>query len=227
MSVNLPDIKAFGTAPFEAFTAATASSTKGLQTIAAETTDYSKKSFEKSRVLFEKLTGVKKIDEAIQLQSDFAKSAYEDFVAHATRIGELYSSLAKEAFKPITVTSPAKPSVVAEPPKSALPRPKSRRLHSLQPLSCRGRPPPSRTDLKQFGATHLNQRKKCSINFCSSSIFSVGARGAQRRGQLSPATLSSACIARSSNGRALFFARSLPYCRGTMRSRGGLKVFSS
>ena len=61
MSVNFPDIKAFGTAPFEAFTAATASSTKGLQAIAAETTDYSKKSFEKSRVLFEKLSSVKKI----------------------------------------------------------------------------------------------------------------------------------------------------------------------
>ena len=84
------------------------------KTIAAETTDYSKKSFEKSRAHFEKLIGVKKIDEAIQLQSDFAKSAYEDFVAHATKIGEMYSSLAKEAFKPITVASPAKPSVVAE-----------------------------------------------------------------------------------------------------------------
>ena len=114
MSVNLPDIKAFGKAPFEAFSAATASSTKGLQAIAAETTDYSKKSFEKSRVLFEKLTGVKKIDEAIQLQSDFAKSAYEDFVAQATKIGEMYSSLAKEAFKPITVASSEKPSVPAE-----------------------------------------------------------------------------------------------------------------
>ena len=114
MSANFPDIKAFSTTPFEAFSAATASSTKGLQAIAAETTDYSKKSFEKSRVLFEKLTGVKKIDEAIQLQSDFAKSAYEDFVAEATKIGEMYSSLAKEAFKPITVASPAKPSVVAE-----------------------------------------------------------------------------------------------------------------
>jgi len=109
MSTNFPDIKAFSTAPFEAFTTATASSTKGMQAIAAETTDYSKKSFEKSRVLFEKL-----IDEAIQLQSDFAKSAYEDFVAEATKIGEMYSSLAKEAFKPITVASPAKPSVVAE-----------------------------------------------------------------------------------------------------------------
>ena len=118
MSTNFPDIKAFGTAPFEAFSTANTASIKGLQAIAAETTDYSKKSFEKSRAHFEKLIGVKKIDEAIQLQSDFAKSAYEDFVAHATRIGELYSSLAKEAFKPITVTSPAQPSVVAEPWKA-------------------------------------------------------------------------------------------------------------
>ena len=118
MSVNFPDIKAFGAAPFEAFTAATASSTKGLQAIAAETTDYSKKSFEKSRVLFEKLSGVKKIDEAIQLQSDFAKSAYEDFMAQATKIGEMYSSLTAEAFKPITVATPAKPSAVAEPFKA-------------------------------------------------------------------------------------------------------------
>ena len=69
MSANFPDIKAFSTAPFEAFSAATASSTKGLQDIAAQTTDYSKKSFEKSRVLFEKLTGVKKIDEADEMVS--------------------------------------------------------------------------------------------------------------------------------------------------------------
>jgi hypothetical protein len=120
MSVNFPNIKAFGKAPFEALTAATASSTKGLQAIAAETTDYSKKSFEKSRVHVEKLIGVKKIDEAIQLQSDFARSAYEDFVAQATKIGEMYSSLAKETLKPITVASSEKPSVPAESWKAPL-----------------------------------------------------------------------------------------------------------
>jgi phasin family protein len=113
-----PDIKAFGTNPFEAFTTATTSSTKGLQAIAAETTDYSKASFEKSRALFEKLMNVKKIDEAIQLQSDFAKSAYEDFLAYATKIGEMYSSLAKEAFKPINVASPAQSPVAAPPSKA-------------------------------------------------------------------------------------------------------------
>jgi hypothetical protein len=43
---------------------------------------------------------VKKVDEAVQLQTEFAKSAYEDFVAGATRIGELYTAMAKDAFKP-------------------------------------------------------------------------------------------------------------------------------
>jgi hypothetical protein len=115
MSIKFPEIKAFDTAQFEAFTAAADSSTKGLQAIAAETTDYSKKSFEKTRQLCEKLVGVKKIEVAIKLQLDFAKSAYEDFVAQATKMGGMYSSLAKESFKSINAAPPAQPSVVAEP----------------------------------------------------------------------------------------------------------------
>ena len=43
---------------------------------------------------------MKNVNEAIQLHSDFAKSAYEDFIAEATKIGSLYSDLAKEAFTP-------------------------------------------------------------------------------------------------------------------------------
>ena len=111
MAVDFPEIKAFSPASFGPFA-------KGLEAIAAETTDYSKKSFEKSQAFFEKLFGVKKIDEAIQLQSDFAKSAYDDFLAYATKIGETYSGLAKEAFKPVNVASPAQPPVVAPPSKT-------------------------------------------------------------------------------------------------------------
>jgi hypothetical protein len=115
-----PDIVSFRTNPFEAFTTATTSSTKGLEAIAAEARDYSKNSFEKSHAFFEKLIGLKKIDEAIQLQSDFAKSAYDDFLAYAAKIGELYSSLAKEAFKPINVASPAQSPVSASPSKATV-----------------------------------------------------------------------------------------------------------
>lgn len=101
MAGTFDGVTLLGKEQFEAASAAAAAVTKGWQSIAAETTDYSKKSFEKSRILAEKLIGVKKIDEAIQLQSEFAKSAYEDFVAEATKITELYSNIAKEVFKPV------------------------------------------------------------------------------------------------------------------------------
>ena len=101
MVANFDSVQQLGKDQFEAVSAATAALTKGLQGIATETTDYSKKSFEKTRELAEKLVGVKKIDEAVALQSEFAKSSYEDFVAEATKLGELYTALAKEVFKPI------------------------------------------------------------------------------------------------------------------------------
>ncbi|QGM98789.1 phasin family protein [Methylocystis parvus] len=101
MVANFESVQQLGKEQFEAVSAAAAAVTKGWQSIAAETTDYSKKSFEKSRLLAEKLIAVKKIDEAFALQSDFAKSAYEDFVAEATKIGELYTSMTKEVLKPI------------------------------------------------------------------------------------------------------------------------------
>jgi hypothetical protein len=101
MVANFESVQQIGKEQFEAVSAAAAAVTKGWQSIAAETTDYSKKSFEKSRLLAEKLITVKKIDEAIALQSDFAKTSYEEFIAEATKLGEMYSSLAKEVFKPM------------------------------------------------------------------------------------------------------------------------------
>ena len=74
--------------------------TKGSQAITAEFVDYSKKSFEDGTKLVEKLFGAKSLDKAIEIQTDYAKTAYEGFVAQASKIGELYADLAKEAYKP-------------------------------------------------------------------------------------------------------------------------------
>ncbi|TDH36166.1 phasin family protein [Pseudohoeflea suaedae] len=76
------------------------SMTKGFQQIAAEAADYSKKSYEDSAAAFEKLVTAKSLDKAFEVQSDYAKTSYEGFVAQATKMGELYTDLAKEAYKP-------------------------------------------------------------------------------------------------------------------------------
>ncbi len=74
--------------------------TKGLQAIATEATDYSKKSYEDGAAAFEKLAATKSLEKAMEVQSEYVKSAYEAFVAEATKMGELYTDLAKEAYKP-------------------------------------------------------------------------------------------------------------------------------
>ena len=73
---------------------------KSAQAIAAEVADYSKKSFEEGTAALEKLFGVKSLEKAIEVQTEYAKSAYEGFVAEATKIGELYADMAKETYKP-------------------------------------------------------------------------------------------------------------------------------
>jgi hypothetical protein len=73
---------------------------KGGQAIAAEVVDYSKKAFEEGTAALEKLFGVKSFEKAIELQTEFAKTSYEGFVAKASKIGEMYADLAKETYKP-------------------------------------------------------------------------------------------------------------------------------
>jgi hypothetical protein len=74
--------------------------TKNAQAIATELADYSRKSFEASAAALEKLTSAKTIDKAMEVQNEYLKSSYQDFVAQSTKLTELYSELAKEAYKP-------------------------------------------------------------------------------------------------------------------------------
>jgi len=43
---------------------------------------------------------VKRGDVDVQVQTEYAKTSYEGFVAKASKIGELYADLAKESYKP-------------------------------------------------------------------------------------------------------------------------------
>jgi hypothetical protein len=73
---------------------------KGAQTIAVESADFAKKSFEQGTATIEKLVGAKTLDKALEIQTAYLRSAYEGLVAQSTKMGELYANLAKDAFKP-------------------------------------------------------------------------------------------------------------------------------
>ena len=82
-------------APFAMFTMQDSLVTAQMLEIVAEATDYTKKSFDDRFALFEKLAGAKSFDSAFRIQSEYAKSSFDSFVAQATKMGELYSNLAE------------------------------------------------------------------------------------------------------------------------------------
>jgi hypothetical protein len=72
----------------------------GFQAIATAYGDYTKKSFEDTKLFVEKLSGVKSLDKVIEVQTEFARTAYETFVTESQKIGALYGDLAKQSYKP-------------------------------------------------------------------------------------------------------------------------------
>jgi hypothetical protein len=67
---------------------------------AIEIADYSKWSFENGTKTMENLLGAKSLDKAFEVQSEYARAAYEDYVSYANKLGQLDTDLAKEAVKP-------------------------------------------------------------------------------------------------------------------------------
>jgi len=74
---------------------------KGFQAITAKVTDYSKKAFEDATRAFEQLLGSKSIEQAIEIQSQYAKKAYDTWVAEASKLSEMYVGMARDAYKPV------------------------------------------------------------------------------------------------------------------------------
>ena len=100
MVKNFEDMQKFGKDNMDATMKSFGAVSRSAQAIAAEVADYSKKSFEDGSKALERLFGAKTLEKAIEIQTEFAKTSYEAFIAEATKIGELYVDLAKESYKP-------------------------------------------------------------------------------------------------------------------------------
>ncbi len=72
-----------------------------LQTIANAYRDYTRKSIEEFGSFVEQLSGVRSLDKAMTVQSEFVKRAYETSVAESQKICELHNRLARQTFEPL------------------------------------------------------------------------------------------------------------------------------
>ena len=73
---------------------------EGVENINNEIYSFSKQSFEESVAATKAVMGSKSVHEAFEFQTDFAKSAFEAYVAELTKISELATAATKDTFAP-------------------------------------------------------------------------------------------------------------------------------
>ena len=120
MLKNFEDMQKYGKDNVDATMKVWGQVSKGVQAIAAETADYSKKSFEEGSAALQKLLGAKSLENAIEIQSAYAKTAYDGFVAQAARMCEFYVNLAKETSRSFENFVPRAPA--AKPTENFVPQ---------------------------------------------------------------------------------------------------------
>jgi hypothetical protein len=86
---------------FDAIVRSFAEMNKGFQAIGAEMTSYSKKAFDEGMQTWEQLLGVRSIDQAVEIQSQYTKRAYDSYVAEVTKLGEICAAVARSASAPV------------------------------------------------------------------------------------------------------------------------------
>jgi phasin family protein len=95
------DFQMLGKKGFDAAVRSFSEVNKGFQAITAEVTNYSKKAFEDGTRAFQQLIGAKSVEQAIEIQSQYAKKAYDTHVAEMSKLGEMYVAMARDAYNPV------------------------------------------------------------------------------------------------------------------------------
>ena len=98
---NYDHFLSYGRDTVEAYMKAANAAGKGVETIQTEFYSFSKQSVEDSIAATKAVMGSKSIHEAFELQTDFAKSAFDSYVGQMTKLSEIMLSAAKDTFEPL------------------------------------------------------------------------------------------------------------------------------
>jgi phasin family protein len=91
----------YGKETVEAYMKAANVAGKGVETINNEIFAYSKQSLEETIAATKAVMGSKSVHEAFELQTDFAKTAFDTYVSQMTKLSELFVATTKDSFAPI------------------------------------------------------------------------------------------------------------------------------
>lgn len=109
------EIAEFTKGNMEALATSAKTAAKGAEVLGQDMAEYGKKSFEAATATMKSMATVKTPTELFQLQSDYAKSAFDGAVAQASKLTESWLKLAGDVMQPLS----SRAALAAEKIKSA------------------------------------------------------------------------------------------------------------
>lgn len=97
----MADMNSHSKRNLEAIVASVTAATKGAETLGAQVTAYSKKAAEDHMAASKTLTSAKSLQEAVELQTAYAKSFLDAYLAEMNRWSDTVSGSVKESLRPI------------------------------------------------------------------------------------------------------------------------------
>ena len=98
---TLNEMNAYSKKNLEAVVASVTAATKGAEALGAQVMAFSKKSVEDQVAAAKALAGAKSVQEAVELQTAWVKSAMEGYLAEASKMGETVAASVKDSVKPL------------------------------------------------------------------------------------------------------------------------------
>ena len=87
---------------------------KAAEEMNAEIVAFSKKSYQDGMAAAKELSSAKSVTEFFEKQTSFAKTSFEAYVAEATKLNEMYTAAAKDAFAPLNARFTAASDMVKD-----------------------------------------------------------------------------------------------------------------
>jgi phasin family protein len=115
VSKNYEQIMTFGKDNTEAVIKAATAAGKGIETINGQIFAYMRKSLEDGMSATKAVVGAKSVDEALHLQSEFGKNAFQVYVDEMAKFGETALSITKSAAMPLQARASAFAEAVSRP----------------------------------------------------------------------------------------------------------------
>ena len=98
---SITELNAEGQRNLEAVVASASAAQKGAEALSAQSVAYAKKSWEDGVAATQSLAQARSVQELIELQTTFAKSAMETYLSEANKMADTLTASVKDSFKPI------------------------------------------------------------------------------------------------------------------------------